>query len=83
MVPLTPGGARVQQALLVKVFAGRATTATVAAYPVGQQIAIAGLSFLLGLAAIVTVCRVRFVQAGHPPGRRATTTPLPRERAAH
>jgi uncharacterized membrane protein YbhN (UPF0104 family) len=35
VVPFTPGGAGVQQALLVKVFAGTATGATVAAYSVG------------------------------------------------
>ena len=40
LVPFTPGGAGVQQALLVKVFAGSAAGATVAAYSVGQQIAI-------------------------------------------
>jgi hypothetical protein len=40
-VPFTPGGAGVQQALLVQVFAGAAAGATVAAYSVGQQIAIA------------------------------------------
>ena len=42
-VPFTPGGAGVQQALLVKVFAASAPTAVVAAYSVGQQIAIAAL----------------------------------------
>src|ERR1700754_5246863 len=40
-VPFTPGGAGVAQALLVKVFGGSASSATVAAYSVGQQIAIA------------------------------------------
>ena len=45
LVPFTPGGAGVQQALLVKVFAGTATGATVAAYSVGQQIAIAAFTF--------------------------------------
>jgi uncharacterized membrane protein YbhN (UPF0104 family) len=35
-VPFTPGGAGVQQALLVKVFASSAPTAVVAAYSVGQ-----------------------------------------------
>ena len=40
LVPFTPGGAGVQQALLVKVFGGTAAGATVAAYSVGQQIAI-------------------------------------------
>jgi uncharacterized protein (TIRG00374 family) len=59
MVPLTPGGAGVQQALLVTVFAGSASAATVAAYSVGQQIAIAGFSFALGLAANVGVFRFR------------------------
>ena len=42
LVPFTPGGAGVQQALLVKVFG---SGATVAAYSVGQQIAIAALTF--------------------------------------
>ena len=48
VVPFTPGGAGVQQALLVKVFAGTAAGATVAAYSVGQQIAIASFTFGLG-----------------------------------
>jgi uncharacterized protein (TIRG00374 family) len=59
MVPLTPGGAGVQQALLVKVFAGTASTATVASYSVGQQIAIAAFSFGLGLIALITVFQMR------------------------
>jgi len=59
IVPFTPGGAGVQQALLVKVFSGTATTATVAAYSVGQQIAIAAFSFLLGFIAIVFIFRFR------------------------
>src|SRR5262249_7226652 len=59
IVPFTPGGAGVQQALLVKVFAGSATTATVAAYSVGQQIAIATISLAVGCAALffVSGCR--------------------------
>jgi len=59
MVPLTPGGAGVQQALLVKVFATSAGAATVASYSVGQQIAIAAFSFGLGLVALVTVFEMR------------------------
>ena len=59
LVPLTPGGAGVQQALLVKVFAGSAAGATVAAYSVGQQVAIAGFSFALGFVALVTIFRFR------------------------
>ena len=58
-VPLTPQGAGVTQALLVKVFAGTAAGATVAAYSVGQQIAIAALTFALGFAALVFIFRVR------------------------
>ena len=59
MVPLTPGGAGVQQALLVKVFAGTASTATVTSYSVGQQVAIAAFSFGLGLIALITVFQMR------------------------
>jgi uncharacterized protein (TIRG00374 family) len=67
-LPLTPGGAGVQQALLIKVFAGKASAATVAAYSVGQQIAIASLSVGLGFFAIVFVFKFRsfreVIQAG-------------------
>jgi uncharacterized membrane protein YbhN (UPF0104 family) len=53
-VPFTPGGAGVQQALLVKVFGGSAT-----AYSVGQQIAIAAWTFGVGFLAIAIVFRMR------------------------
>ena len=56
LVPFTPGGAGVQQALLVKVFG---SGATVAAYSVGQQIAIAALTFGLGLASVVWIFKFR------------------------
>jgi hypothetical protein len=59
VVPFTPGGAGVQQALLVKVFGGTASGATVAAYSVGQQIAIAAFSFGVGFLALVFVFRIR------------------------
>jgi uncharacterized membrane protein YbhN (UPF0104 family) len=59
LVPFTPGGAGVQQALLVKVFSGTAAGATVAAYSVGQQIAIAAFTFGVGFAALVWVFRIR------------------------
>ena len=59
LIPLTPGGAGVQQALLVKVFAGSAAGATVAAYSVGQQIAIAAFSAGLGFVALALVFRMR------------------------
>ena len=58
-VPFTPQGAGVAQALLVKVFHGTASGATVAAYSVGQQIAIGVLTFSIGFAALVFVFRVR------------------------
>jgi len=58
-VPFTPGGAGVQQAFLVKVFAGTATASTVAAYSVGQQIAIGVFSLGLGFVALVTIFRFR------------------------
>jgi uncharacterized membrane protein YbhN (UPF0104 family) len=59
LVPFTPGGAGVQQALLVKVFGGTATGATVAAYSVGQQIAIAAFTFTMGFAALVFIFKFR------------------------
>jgi uncharacterized protein (TIRG00374 family) len=59
LVPFTPGGAGVQQALLVKVFAGTAAGATVAAYSVGQQIAIGAFSFAVGFAALAFIFRFR------------------------
>jgi hypothetical protein len=59
VVPFTPGGAGVQQAFLVKVFAGTAAGATVAAYSVGQQIAIAAFSLAVGFAALVFIFQFR------------------------
>ena len=58
-VPFTPQGAGVQQALLVKVFAGTAEGSIVAAYSVGQQIAIGALTFGIGFTALVFIFRVR------------------------
>jgi uncharacterized protein (TIRG00374 family) len=58
-VPFTPGGLGVQQALLVKVFATAAPTTVVAAYSVGQQIAIATFTALVGLGAVVFIFRFR------------------------
>jgi uncharacterized membrane protein YbhN (UPF0104 family) len=75
LVPFTPGGACVQQALLVKVFAGTATGATVAAYSVGQQIAIAATTFACGFAAIVFIFRFRSFKEVIAAGREARTAP--------
>jgi uncharacterized membrane protein YbhN (UPF0104 family) len=59
VVPFTPGGAGVQQALLVKVFAGTAAAATVAAYSVGQQIAIAAFTFGVGFVLLIVLFEIR------------------------
>jgi len=56
-VPFTPQGAGVQQALIAQVFAGTATAGTVAAYSVGQQIAIGALTFGIGFVAIFFIFR--------------------------
>ena len=59
-LPFTPGGAGAQQALLVKVFGDSAAGASaVAAYSVGQQLAIAAFTFALGFAALALIFRVR------------------------
>ena len=57
-VPFTPGGAGVQQALLVQVFASAAPAATVAAYSVGQQVATAVFTLALGFGALFFVFRI-------------------------
>jgi hypothetical protein len=71
VVPFTPGGAGVQQAFLVKVFAGTASGATIAAYSVGQQIAIAVFSLALGFFAIVVIFRFRSFKEVIHAGRAA------------
>jgi len=58
VVPFTPGGAGVQQALLVQVFGTTAAAATVASYSVGQQVAIAVFSIAMGFAALAIVFRI-------------------------
>ena len=59
LIPFTPGGAGVQQAFLVKVFAGTASGATVAAYSVAQQIAIAAFTLSIGFVALATIFKFR------------------------
>jgi uncharacterized membrane protein YbhN (UPF0104 family) len=54
--PFTPGGAGVQQALLVTIFA---RAGGVGAFSVGQQIATAALTSALGFAALVLIFRFR------------------------
>ena len=69
LVPFTPGGAGVQQALLVQVFGGAARSATVAAYSVGQQIAIAAVSLGVGFAALFFVFGFRSFRDVRDAGR--------------
>jgi uncharacterized membrane protein YbhN (UPF0104 family) len=71
LVPFTPGGAGVQQALLVKVFSGTVAGATVASYSVGQQIAIGAASFAVGFAALVFIFRFRSFKEVIAAGREA------------
>ena len=85
VVPFTPGGAGVQQALLVKVFAGAATGATVAAYSVGQQIVIAATTLAVGFAALVSIFRIRSFKEAVRLGReeRDAERAAARERAVY
>ncbi|HME02432.1 MAG TPA: lysylphosphatidylglycerol synthase transmembrane domain-containing protein [Solirubrobacteraceae bacterium] len=80
-VPFTPGGAGVQQALLVKVFQGTAPTAVVAAYSVGQQIAIAAFTALLGLGAVIFIFRFRSFKEVLYAGRASRQAERDAERA--
>jgi uncharacterized protein (TIRG00374 family) len=80
-VPFTPGGAGVQQALLVKVFSGAAPTAAVAAYSVGQQLAIATFTALMGLGAVVFIFRFRSFKEVLHAGRASRDAEREAERA--
>jgi uncharacterized protein (TIRG00374 family) len=85
-VPFTPGGAGVQQAFLVKVFAGTAAGSTVAAYSVGQQIAIGAFTLALGFALLATVFKFRsfkdVIAAGKADREQGKVGPLPTEAPA-
>jgi uncharacterized membrane protein YbhN (UPF0104 family) len=80
-VPFTPGGAGVQQALLVKVFATSAPTAVVAAYSVGQQIAIAAFTALTGLGSVIFIFRFRSFKEVLYAGRASREAEQAAERA--
>jgi len=80
-VPFTPGGLGVQQALLVKVFATTAPAAVVAAYSVGQQIAIAAFTALVGLGAVVFIFRFRSFKEVLYAGRASREAERAAERA--
>ena len=81
-LPLTPGGAGVQQALLLQVFATHASPSAVVAYSVGQQVAIAVLSVLIGFAALFFVfgfrsfgAALRHSRAAHHAERSPSAAP--------
>ncbi|GAC1492615.1 MAG: hypothetical protein NVS1B9_14130 [Solirubrobacteraceae bacterium] len=59
IVPVTPGGAGVQQAILVVIFASTAPTDSVAVFSVGQQIAITAFTLAQGFAAIFFIFKYR------------------------
>jgi uncharacterized membrane protein YbhN (UPF0104 family) len=82
VVPFTPGGAGVQQALLVKVFSGAASGATVAAYSVGQQIVIAATTLATGFGALVSIFRIRSFKEVIRLGREEREAEKEAERAA-
>jgi uncharacterized membrane protein YbhN (UPF0104 family) len=74
--PFTPGGAGVQQALLLTIFAGNPN---VAAFSVGQQIATAVLAGVLGFAALVGIFRFKSFREVIERGkahRRGETEPI-------
>ena len=70
-----------QQALLVKVFAASAPTAVVAAYSVGQQIAIAVFTALVGLGAVFFIFRFRSFKEVIAAGRASRDAERESERA--
>ena len=55
LIPLTPQGAGVQQALLISALVGVASTTSIAAYAVGQQLAFAVFNAAFGLVALAFV----------------------------
>jgi uncharacterized membrane protein YbhN (UPF0104 family) len=63
IVPFTPGGAGVQQALLVVIFASTAPTDAVAVFSVGQQIALLIFTLAQGFAAIFFIFKYRSFRA--------------------
>ena len=76
--PFTPGGAGVQQALLLTIFAH---AKDVAAFSVGQQIATAALTTALGFGALVVIFRFRsfreVIERGREHRRAETAEAVP------
>jgi glycosyltransferase 2 family protein len=81
IVPFTPGGAGVQQALLLTVFAGAASGSEVAAFSVGQQIALGFAAVAMGFGALALIFRFRsfgeVVRRGREHRRREDVAAVP------
>jgi uncharacterized membrane protein YbhN (UPF0104 family) len=84
MVPFTPGGAGVQQALLLAIFASSRSGASVAVFAVGQQIAFVGLALAMGFAAIFFIFDYRSFKdvLRESRARRSADAELERESAS-
>ena len=73
LLPITPGGAGAQQALLAIALAGEATTSQVLAYSVGAQVAVTALNAALGAISLLALFRtLRLRRLRHD---EATPTP--------
>ena len=75
LVPFTPGGAGVQQALLVKVFAGTATGATSPPTRSDSRSRSRRPTFACGFAAVVCIFRFRSFKEVIAAGKEARTAP--------
>jgi uncharacterized membrane protein YbhN (UPF0104 family) len=76
VVPLTPGGAGTQQAMLAAALSGTATTAASLSFSVGMQLGITLVNALLGIVAAMVVFRtLRPVSAVRNGLRLAATAP--------
>lgn len=86
LMPFTPGGAGVQQALLLTVFAGAATGAEVAAFSVGQQIALAAGAAAMAFGALAMIFRFRsfkeVIRAGKEHRQQGDASPPPADAPA-
>jgi uncharacterized membrane protein YbhN (UPF0104 family) len=71
IVPFTPGGAGAQQALLVIVLAGQASSSSLIAYSVGAQVATTVVNAALGAVSLFLLfgsVRFRHIRAEHASG---------------
>ncbi len=82
IVPFTPGGLGATQALLVVIFASAASGSTVAAYSVGQQLAIVAFTLILAFVSIATIFRYRSFRALLSDARATHATERAAERVA-